>query len=476
MSDNSSPKNPFSRRDFLKTGALSALFVGSGALISSCETKPKTAKNIIFLVSDGMSQGTLSMADHMMRRQFGRPSVWISGYEQNRFDYRGLMDMASLDSLVTDSASSASSWGCGQRINNGAVNMTPDGEKLKPICSIAKDGGKKTGLVTTTRITHATPSGFSINMDERWKENEIAEQHLERQVDVLLGGGNAFFAPDQREDNHDLYADFEDLGYKLVQNKTDMERNAFSDRLMGIFTDHHLPYTVDHKNMDEHNHVPTLAEMADVAIRNLSRHDGGFLLQIEGGRVDHAAHGNCPSGLIYDQIAFDEALGVAMDFAEKDGDTLLIVTTDHGNANPGLNGIGSGYRDSNKMFDRLQNFERTNSWILSGLDDTSNISAIRERYEFATKIEMSREEAQILQQSLRGTYQTAYRTRNRPSAVLSAIQANHVAINWVGSMHTSDYVELAAMGPGSERLTQPFVRNTDIFDIMVATLGLEEYV
>lgn len=194
-------------------------------------------------------------------------------------------------------------------------------------------------------------------------------------------------------------------------------------------------------------------------------------MQVEGGRVDHAAHSNDVGGLIFDQIAFDDAVGVAAEFAAENPDTLVIVTTDHGNANPGLNGQGSGYNDSNVHFDRIQEFKHTNNWILAGLSEKSTTSRIRERVEEATGIQITGKEAAALQDSYRGTYQAVYSMMNGPSAVMGQILANYTSVNWVGSAHTADYVELAAFGPGSEAIGA-FTKNTELFDLMTHAAGV----
>ncbi len=165
----------FSRREFLKTGALSTAALGSGILGGGARKSKKRsvagdAKNVIFLVSDGMSAGTLALADQIKISETGEKTHWMKLYESDKEHHRGLMDMASLDSVVTDSAAAASSWGCGQRINNGGLNWGPNDEPIKPINLIFRDAGKGTGLVTTTRLTHATPSGFSVNVPQRGME------------------------------------------------------------------------------------------------------------------------------------------------------------------------------------------------------------------------------------------------------------------------------------------------------------------
>lgn len=486
-------RNGFNRRDFLRASALSSVFLGSGALAGCASSgaparngQPPaaaalgdvegSAKNVIFLVSDGMSMGAFTAADHMLRRREDRRANWARLYEEERVDHRGLMDMASRDSIVTDSAAAASSWGCGHRINNGAVNQDPEGNDLRTICEIFRDAGKSTGLVSTARVTHATPAGFAANVPERGMEDEIAAQYLERGYDLILGGGSRHFDPEEREDGRDLFAAFSEEDYHVIRLREELLGLSRDARpVLGTFFDTHVPYTIDHVNTPRYQReVPTLAEMTEVALERLSENEDGFILQVEGGRVDHAAHSNDTAGLVFDQIAFDDAIGVVLEFVEGRDDTLVLITTDHGNANPGLNGIGAGYRDSNEMFDRIGEMQYSNNWVLDGLDEESSVREIQERVEEAWRFGIRQDEAETLQASLRGEFEAVYRARSAPSAVLSAIQANYTAVNWVGSMHTADYVELAGLGPGSEALPG-FVRNTDLFELMVHVAGVQTY-
>jgi len=478
--DRSSP----SRRDFLKTGALGALALGTGGVagtangqahtdISDVEA-PGDAKNVIFLVSDGMSAGTLTMADLHLRRHEGRRSNWLRLYKEGRVRH-GLMDMAAANSVVTGSAAAASSWGSGHRVVNERVNMSPEGEKYRTILQIFRDAGRGTGLVTTTRITHATPAGFGINMPARWSEDKIAAQYLEREYDVLMGGGRRHFDPDQRSDGQDLYQGFEEKGYTVARSKQDLSYWGHQGKFLGTFYDTHLPYVLDHQNIPAHQQqVPRLPEMTDAALQRLDQNDDGFLLQIEGGRVDHAAHEDDTGGLIYDQIEFDEAIGRVLEFVEGRDDTLVIITTDHGNANPGINAAGDRYNQSNPMFDRVADFQYTNSWILSELDEDSTYRQIQDRVEEAWQFPIRRDEAGMIQDALRGEYEAAYRKKSDPDLLLGAIQANYTSVNWLGGDHTSDYVQLAAMGPGSEAIGD-FTRNTDLFDLMVESAGVRDY-
>lgn len=462
-----------SRRDFIKTGLLSTLFLGSGFSTKNIYRDVREAgkaRNIIFLVSDGMSSGTLAMSDLMLRRRDGKRSNWIRLYEEGKAR-RGLMDMASANGIVTDSSAASSSWGCGHRVNNGALNVGPNGQYHKPILPVCRDAGKATGLVTTAEITHATPAGFAVNVESRNMAERIAGQYLERGIDLLLGGGNRYFDPALNSQGSDIYEMYLNAGYDIVRDITELRRRANSDSpLLGIFSDGHLPYSLDHQHIAElRDNIPSLANMTEIALRKLSKNEEGFILQVEGARIDHAAHGNDAGGLIFDQIEFDNALGVALAYAENRDDTLVIVATDHGNANPGFNSA------PNEHFDKVGEFIYTNDWIHAGLNEQSSISQIRERVESATRIGISIEEAEVYQEAVKGTYSPIYKKMNSPQAVLGQIIANHTDINWTSTTHTADYVEVASFGPGSEAL-EGFVRNTDLFEVMVEAAGVRDYV
>lgn len=481
--------NNFSRRDFLKTGAFSTFAFGGGLMsrpktdLKKSKSVPGDAKNVIFLVTDGMSAGTLALADLVKQEQYGDKTNWIKLYESDREFHRGLMDMASRDSNVTDSSAAASSWGCGQRINNGAVNWGPGDEQYKTICEIFRDADKGTGLVTTTRLTHATPSGFGINMPSRGMEDEIAVQYSERNYDVLMGGGDRHFNPEKRSDGEDLYSTFRSNGYTVVNKKDELNNATRNSKLLGIFYDSHLPYTVDQNTLsDLQEVVPTLAEMTGAALDRLDQHENGFILQVEGGRVDHAAHGNDAAGLIYDQIAFDDAVKVVMDYTENRDDTLVILTTDHGNANPGLSGLGSGYRESPEMLTTLHDYKHSFEWMYDELgyewSDESlegiTTKKIKDVVEYATQTQIDNEEALMIKRAFQGKFRAPFKNRQGPAGVISGVLANYNGIYFIGTNHTADYVEIAAWGPGSDRIPT-FVRNTALFDLMVDMADVRAY-
>ncbi len=460
------------RRDFFRHGFIAGLGVGLMPALPACTTpagmkNPGGAKNIIFMVSDGMSNGTLVMADQLRYRKEGRGSNWLNLYREGKAQ-RALMDMASLNSIVTDSAAASSSWGGGHRVNNGAINTGPNGEAYTPILQKFQAAGKAVGCVTTVPITHATPSGFSVSTEARGDQAKIATLLLEHKYDLMFGAGEEFFSADRRSDGRDLFADFTAAGIQVVRDKASLGQMQAGTPALGVFNVDSLPYALDQANDAElQSRIPTLAEMTDHALRHLSGHADGFVVQIEGGKVDWAAHANDIGGLLYDQLAFDDAVGVAMAFAESRDDTLVVITTDHGNSNPALL-AGS---DANDKFDRIQHFTHTGDWILSELDGGSPTSAIRERVEFATKIAISNEEAADLKTALAGNFKTIYKPMSDAPEVLGQIMTNHTKTGFIGDNHTSDYVELAMVGPGNESLPA-FMRNTDMHHFLLQAAGV----
>lgn len=466
------------RRRFFKNGLLTTL---GAAILSPLETtgtnnfnatwKNKKAKNIILMVSDGMSTGTLSMADQYLSRKTGIGSNWLSLYKENKVS-RALMDMTSASSVVTDSAAASSSWGGGFRIKNGKLNYGVNGEFHKPLWQKFKYAGKKTGCITTVPITHATPAGLCINQKSRKDQEGIAEKYLDQKFDLLMGGGHKYFSPNKRKDKKDMYMAFKEKGYQVARNQKEMISAPIGKPLLGVFADNSLSFTKDQQSdqkiMEE---TPSLAVMTRKAIDILKSHPKGFVLLIEAGKVDWAAHANDIAGLLYDQIAFDESIKVAMDYAESNEDTLVIFTTDHGNANPGVI-YGAKANDN---FDSIHGYKHTNEWILNGIGKETSIQKIMERVEYANRFVLTEEEAKNIlthYNGLRVKEDGLYNPKQLPFKLLSEIQKKHNSVGWMSMQHSADYVELAMYGPGSHLLA-PFIKNTDLHYLVLAAAEIE---
>lgn len=466
-----------SRREVLRMGALGMFGGGLFQREATAQRSPRVSrlpKNIIFMVSDGMSMGVPSMAEpfsHIVRR---RSTHWFRLMHDPEA-VNGLFETASLDSLVTDSSAASSAWGSGSRVFNGAVNVLPDGTRLTPLAHLLRRVGKKVGLVTTTTITHATPAGFAAVHPKRDEEATIATQYLDV-VDVLMGGGLRFFDPQQREDKRDLVDEYRRKGYVFWQRREQVISRERPDKVLGLFSNGHIPFTVDRINDPQiHQQVPSLAEMSRAALEILSHSPKGFLLQIEGGRIDHAAHANDVAALLWDQLAFDDAIAVAVDFVSRHPDTLLIVTSDHGNSNPGLNGMGDEYRDSMKCLERVAQAKGSFVAIQQMLSKAGNApspDAVRETLRAVTAIEISREEAEVLAGIAAGKPAPVLnRLHANLGGALGEILSNYNGVAWIGMQHTSDWVLRTAIGPGKE-LFGGISHHTEAFQRMLRLSGM----
>ena len=467
------------RRNFFTTGALAALgttvlnpFRSDASVPEiTSEFRGKKAKNIIFLVSDGMSTGTLNMTDLYLNRHLGRSSYWLDLYRNNLVS-RALMDTASASSIVTDSSAGSSSWGGGVRVPNGSLNMGANGELYLPIWQKFKKAGKMAGCVTTVPITHATPAGFCVNSKSRGSQDEISLQYLDLGFDVMMGGGNKYFDAAMRKDKRDVYSDFAKKGYQVARTAAQMTSSSHDKPILGVFADDGLPYTADHlSDAKLKSEVPTLAQMTQKAIDRMKRHPKGFVLQVESGKVDWAAHANDIAGLLFDQAAFDDAVKVAMDFAKADGNTLVIVTTDHGNANPGV--IYGKNADSN--FDSVSKYRQTNEWVLNQVKPDFTPAKLRELVEYAQATAITDDEAKTLLGYYSGLEKEEgglYNYRKVPFKAFAEMQKKYNSVGWISMDHSADYVELAMYGPGSG-LLKPFVKNTDLHYLMLAAAEVE---
>jgi alkaline phosphatase len=425
-------------------------------------------RNIILLVADGMSVGVPTLAEVFAQSTRGTGTTWWA--LGRRLDaVCGWCDTASLTSLVTDSAAAASAWGSGSRVRNGAINVLPDGTRLTPLASLARDAGRRIGLVTTTTITHATPAGFAASTVDRNAEEDVARQYLNR-VDVLLGGGRRFFVAATRADRRDLSGDFARAGYTVWQDRATMLAAPPPPRALGLFWPDHLPYAIDrHHTPELEAQVPTLGEMTTTALAALADSPRGFFLLVEGGRVDHAAHANDAAAILWDQLAFDDAVARALAFAGAHSDTLVVVTSDHGNANPGLNGMGTGYLASTVHFDGVARARASFGVVRSQLRDAAGRAGRPSQSDTRTIVDallgvtLTAAQADAVAQATSRTIPSVLNEQlSAFEGVLGQVMANHWGIGWTGTTHTADLAPLLAIGPGSARF-HGVQANTDLF-------------
>lgn len=462
-----------SRRNFIKGAGLAGLASAALPAASSGVARPPNTKanNLIFLVVDGMCNGTLGLAHHWNLRNKGKALNWMQLYERPDMR-RSFQDTASLSSPVTDSAAAASAWGCGHRVNNGSINTSPEGKALEPILVRAKQAGKMTGLVSTCRISHATPAGFATNVANRGQENEIVRQYLDRKIDLLLGGGAKYFI--QKDDaasggeTIDYFRAFEKAGYTVVRDREQLRLlPKKSSPLLGVFSDSHIPYALDRKNDASLAGTPGLSQMFQAALAQLEDSRDGFFLQVEAGRVDHAGHANDPGTILHEQLEFDDCIPIALDFIDRHPDTLLIVTTDHGTGGCQLDGKGSAYVDSGPALDRINQFNHSFEWLEQHYRSAGDFDA--GLLKKATGFTANESQAKKIQSAIEDPA-VSYLSSKMTQAFSDEL--NEISsVGWTSSNHTSECVDLLAFGPGSESLPG-FIKNNELHGIMTDSLRI----
>jgi alkaline phosphatase len=269
--------------------------------------------NIVLMIGDGMGVAQLTAA----RIEAGR-------LEMERLPVGGLESTWSASLLVTDSAASGTAYATGSKTLNGTVSMSPEGEPLETVLEHAEDRGMATGLVVTCSVTHATPAVFVAHVASREDDIEIARQMAASGVEVLFGGGRSFFLPraegGERDDGADLVAAMRER-MPVALSADEFRRLGATDRAAALLAGEQPPGARERD--------PDLRELTEKALEVLSRDEDGFFLMVEGSQIDWAAHENEHDWLVDEVLDFDSAVGAVLDFAERDGRTLVIVTADH---------------------------------------------------------------------------------------------------------------------------------------------------
>lgn len=274
----------------------------------------KYPENVILMIGDGMGIGQISAG------------MFLNGNHLNLENFKvvGLHKSYSSDNLVTDSAAGATAFSCGKKTFNGAIGVSADTISCKTILEEAKENNYATGMVVTSTIVHATPASFIAHVDSRQKYEEIAEFFLSGKVDFFVGGGKKYF--DRRvKDERNLIEELQKNGYVCSDYfREDFENVKITpDKKFGFFTADEDPLPASQGR----DYLPGASGAALKYLKDQNKK--GFFLMIEGSQIDWGGHANNSEFIITEMIDFDKAVGEVLDFAKKDGNTLVIVTADH---------------------------------------------------------------------------------------------------------------------------------------------------
>ena len=484
---------------------LTIVLLAACSPIQESPQREEGARNVILFVGDGFgaAQNALGIqyAEFIEKRQLNIESLMHDGNT-------GYQLPMPFERIVTDSAAGATQFATGQRVLPETLALNPEGYPIETIVEWAHAHGLGTGLVTNMRITHATPAGFATHQPSRYvREQTLMDDILkDADVDVLLGGGARALVPrgtrvsesfpgipaqldgeSLRDDERYRVSDLEDQGYTVVSDAASMREAASrATRLLGLFSATHLPYVVDREQMNLSS-VPSVAEMTSAALEVLARHDDGFFVLVEGGRIDYAGHANDAGSMLHEILDFDDAIGKGLAFQHDHPDTLVLVTGDHGTGGFSFDYANFGpipertldsgvvYRPGHEYanLDPLRILFRQDAsygYILkeAGADPEKLVELVRAH----TGLEMTLDEAK--EALVRDEQGLAWMTEKRPfyndpadnaEALLGRALARHDYVVWSSGGHTSDLVPTYGRGPGAENL-RGIYPNTHIYEVM----------
>lgn len=438
------------------------------------EVKP--VKNVILMIPDGTSLGVYSAARwYKIYNNLG-DGLNIDPY------ITGTVSTFSSNAPIGDSAPTTSAYMTGIPSRTGHVSIYPahdPGNDLYPIDSTMAyqplttileaskiENNKATGLVVTCEFPHATPADCAAHHYNRSNYKALAPQMAYQNLDVMFGGGNGILTDDIKQH-------FRNKGTTLIQD----DRNAMLDYsddnpVWALFGDRAMPYDID-RNPEK---IPSLAEMTQKAIDILSKKENGFFLMVEGSQVDWAAHGNDPVGIITEYLAFDEAVGRAIDFAKKDGETAVVILSDHGNS-----GFSIGKNDCpgydrlsiEQLFGAVSNFKLTASGMEAELLKIKP-ERMKEDFKKYTEIDLTDDEFESLLTSknykMGGNNEDA-ETPSLQSNILKILNSK-MCFGFTTGGHTGEEVLLAAYHPQGT-VPMGHLKNTDINDYLFKVSGLK---
>jgi alkaline phosphatase len=464
------------------------------------DTPPRKAKNVILFIGDGMSPAHRVAARLLSKgiaegKSLGKLAI-------DDMPHMALVATASTDSIITDSANSASAYATGHKSAVNAMGVYADRTKdpfddprVETIASLVKRRlNMAVGVISNTEITDATPAAMVAHTRRRAEHDRIVEQYFAARPDVLLGGGSANFLPKaasgKRKDDVDYIVRFKEAGYPFAT--TAGELNALAEkpetrRLLGLFASGNMDGALDRKflkggGVTKFPEQPDLTEQVRAALNVLSRNEAGFFLMVESGMIDKYAHLLDMERTVYDTIMLDNCVRLARDWASKRGDdTLILVLADHNHPNSLVGTINDDmsttpnvpFRERVGVYDKagFPNYPAPDADGYPSRVDVSRRLAIfsaslPDHYEtFRPKLDTPNEPTVKGEEA--GKSKANERYKDVPGAVLRP--GNLPAL--VGaSVHSGEDVILTAVGPGSERV-RGSMDNTEVFRVMAEALG-----
>ncbi|BBI34120.1 alkaline phosphatase [Cohnella abietis] len=432
--------------------AIAALSSGfTPAFAKGQQDKSPQIKNVIFLIGDGMGV-SYTTAYRYMKDNPKTPLM-----EKTEFDKYLVGNQTTYPEdehqNITDSASAATAMSAGVKTYNAAIAVDNDFSEVKTVLELAKEKGKSTGLVATSEITHATPAAYGAHDVNRKNMDAIADDYFDEKInkkhkiDVLLGGGlNNFVRKDRNLTN-----EFKKDGYSYVTNRADLLKDT-NKQILGLFATGGMD-----KMIDRNDQTPSLQEMTKAAIQRLSTNKNGFFLMVEGSQIDWAGHDNDIVAAMSEMSDFEKAFKEAIDFAKKDGHTLVVATADHstGGLSVGTNGIYN--------FDvaPIKAAKRTPDYMAAQIVQGAGVEETLKKY---IDLQLTAEEVQSVKDA------AVEKDLTKIDNAIENIFNVRSFTGWTTGGHTGEDVPVYAFGPGKERFAG-LLDNTDHAKIIFSIIN-----
>jgi alkaline phosphatase len=444
-----------------------ALIIVSWSLVA------QAAKNVIVMVMDGCGTTHTTVSRWVKGSPLAIDEMLVGGIRT----YNSV-------SIITDSAPAATAFACGIKSSDGAIGVFPEKVtipgvspispemKLKPAASVlegAKLTGRSTGLIATSNIQHATPAGYSAHWPDRDNFTEIGRQQVLLGIDVVFGGGKQYLLPKNlkgvRTDDLNLIDVLTKNNYKLIETREElMKLTPQTQKVWGMFADDAMANDLDRPVLRPSE--PTLAEMTRKAIEILSKNKKGFFLMVEGSKIDWSSHAHDSVGVVTEMLAFDRAVKESLDFAKKDGDTLILVFSDHGNGGMSIGTDASPVKYSKTPLDTLiapiKRAKFTVEGVLATIGDNTSKEHIRTVLEtcFGLKDVTDTEISDI---------QNADKGKARMNTITDIFNRRTI-IGWTTHGHTGEDLDLYAFGPDKPT---GLIENTEIAHACARAMGFD---
>src|SRR5712692_3277284 len=466
------------------------------------DTGPRKAKNVILFIGDGMSPAH-RVAARLLAKGIDEGKA-RGKLVMDDMPHMALVATAGSDSIITDSANSASAYGTGHKSAVNAMGVYADrtidpfdDPKVETITSLVKRKlGMAVGIVTNTEIEDATPAAMVAHVRRRSEYDRIVEQFFAAKPDVIMGGGRANFLPKsveggKRRDDSDFVAQFRDAGYGVASTgpeMTSLADDAKTTKLLGLFTLGNMDGALDRKilkggTVGKFPQQPDLTEQVRAALKVLARNEAGFFLMVESGMIDKYTHLLDMERAVYDPIMLDNAVKLARDWASaRSDDTLILVVADHthpiglvGTIEDDMASVPNvPMRERVRVYERagFPNYPAPDAEGYPARVDVSRrlalfSASLPDHYEtFRPKLDNPNDPT--VPGLAPNTYVANERYKNVPGAVL---RFGNLPAMINADVHSGEDVILTATGPGSDRV-RGSMDNTEVFRVMAEALGL----